>query len=405
VPNTARTDGVADAARKLRVLSLGSTRGLWATEENDEIRRMRGYARGISRYTVLVSSRRRHRMRELNLEPNFRAIPSGGLTAFNTGLRLLWRAHRELSREDYDLIQAQEPPFLGTIAALAALVHRVPLNVCVYGPNPFDPYWRKASFGNRFLALLGEWVLRRSAGVQVDGAMTERSLVDHGIPADHVYRKPMVPGDVQDFFDIPRPSGPSQADSTRPIQLLFIGRLCDQKNLPLLLRSVAALRGRASRAFELKLVGEGPLEKRLRALSLELGISDLLEFTGHLSRRETLDHFRSADLFVLPSFYEGFPRVLVEAAAAGLPIVSTAVSGTDEMIVDGSTGFIVPIDAQANLVDKLCQLIDDQATRQTFGRNARQHAEAQLSNAASPAMQLAIWTSIVERQKAKQRRG
>lgn len=379
----------------LSVLSIGYTRGLWSQERTDEIERLCRYAAGLVKYTVLVNSRASHGLGELRLADNFLAIPSGGRNVFHNAVLLFRRAQKELAAHGYQLIQAQDPAFLGPIAMLLGKLNRVPVNVCVYGPNPFDVHWRRATVLNRGLAVLGAWVVRHSAGVQVDGALTERSMIAHGVPAERVFRKAMVPVDVDDFFAIERPFAPDHG--VRPVNLLFVGRLTEQKNLPMLFEALSGLLGTTKREFRVQILGRGPLESKLKRLARRRGLSQVLEFTGHLPRKETLDHVRRADIFVLPSVYEGMPRVFVEAAAAGLPIVTTEVSGSDELVVHGRTGFVVPIDDPAAFRERVRELIDDPVARLEMGRQSRAHARVRVANAAKPDEQLRIWQTLCAR--------
>ena len=88
--------------------------------------------------------------------------------------------------------------------------------------------------------------------------------------------------------------------------------------------------------------------------------------------------FADSDVFVLTSDFEGYPRVLMEAAASALPTVTTAISGSDESIRDGESGFIVPIGALAEIAAKIRLLIEDPELRARQGAVARAHARSQL---------------------------
>ncbi len=81
----------------------------------------------------------------------------------------------------------------------------------------------------------------------------------------------------------------------------------------------------------------------------------------------------SADLFVSSSLTEGMPNVLLEAAAASLPVVATAVGGTPEVVVAGETGYLVPADDPAKLAERITQLLRDEELRHRMGRAGREH--------------------------------
>jgi colanic acid/amylovoran biosynthesis glycosyltransferase len=108
------------------------------------------------------------------------------------------------------------------------------------------------------------------------------------------------------------------------------------------------------------IAGDGPLRDQLEKLSIELNLAEYVEFMGAVNDEEVKTLLQEAHVFVLPSItaqdgeQEGTPTVLVEAQACGLPVISTFHSGIPEMIVDGSSGFLVPeknIDALAEKIE------------------------------------------------------
>ncbi len=119
------------------------------------------------------------------------------------------------------------------------------------------------------------------------------------------------------------------------LQLLAVGRLSWEKGFDLLLHALAAVRERFPEV-KLILVGAGREEQALKSLCCELGLEDAVCFKGHVDPPYTF--FSSTTLFVLPSRHEGMPNALLEAAAAGLPIVATPASGGVEDLLRGRPG-------------------------------------------------------------------
>lgn len=148
-------------------------------------------------------------------------------------------------------------------------------------------------------------------------------------------------------------------------RILSVGSLKRQKNFELLLRAFARLQVKPP--ARLTILGEGPLRPELERLARELGIADRVSMPGFAL--DTWPHYQAADLFVLSSDYEGFANVLVEAMAAGLPIVSTdCESGPREVLDNGRHGRLIPVGDVAALAtamrDGLEEPNDPQAQRQ-----------------------------------------
>ncbi|MCT2560193.1 glycosyltransferase [Tsuneonella sp. YG55] len=154
------------------------------------------------------------------------------------------------------------------------------------------------------------------------------------------------------------------APAGRGTRYLSVGRLVAQKNYALLLRAFAASRSPDDR---LVIAGEGSLLRRLVSLRDDLGLTNLVEFPGHVSDVEAL--YRDADVFVLSSDYEGIPAVAIEALAAGLPIATTRSSaGMDWLTGYGRFGEVVPQrnpDALGDAMRRMASIFPDrQAMRE-----------------------------------------
>jgi glycosyltransferase involved in cell wall biosynthesis len=146
----------------------------------------------------------------------------------------------------------------------------------------------------------------------------------------------------------------------------WLGRMTEIKRTDLLLRAFARLR--ETHQADLLLVGDGPLRRELEALAGDLGISDSCHFIGY--RDDVGPVFAAVDAVALTSANEGTPVTLIEALAAGRPVVSTDVGGVRD-VVGPETGFLVPAGDFAAVAESLRRLADDPALRQTLGNAGR----------------------------------
>lgn len=147
----------------------------------------------------------------------------------------------------------------------------------------------------------------------------------------------------------------------------FVGRFVPEKNLLLLLEAFAKISTKHSDA-RLVMIGDGPLKPLLLQRCEILGLGERVIWPGFMDGRQAM---RAFDIFALSSDYEGFPYVLLEAMAEGLPLVATRVGGTELAIREGENGFVVPIGDIQGFAQSLDLLLSDTALRRRMGENSR----------------------------------
>ncbi|MFQ5795733.1 MAG: glycosyltransferase [Candidatus Bipolaricaulia bacterium] len=155
-----------------------------------------------------------------------------------------------------------------------------------------------------------------------------------------------------------------------------IARLTEQKGLLHLIRAFANVLKQAPASW-LLIVGRGELETEMKRLTRELEIEEHVIFAGF--RTDIPAILAEFDLFVLPSLWEGFGLVLLEAMAANLPIVATAVTAIPEVVTDGETGILVPPGDVPALSDAMLKLIQDRDLARAMGRAGRRRLEDRFS--------------------------
>lgn len=143
-----------------------------------------------------------------------------------------------------------------------------------------------------------------------------------------------------------------------PKHVLCVGRLTPAKGQAILLEAMAQLI-RQKRPVTLTFVGMGPDYDGLQAHVKKLGIEDYVHFAGAVDQEHILDYYQEADIFVLPSFAEGLPVVLMEAMAMGIPCVTTAITGIPELIQNRKNGLLVPASDVESLASAIQELQDN----------------------------------------------
>jgi glycosyltransferase involved in cell wall biosynthesis len=154
------------------------------------------------------------------------------------------------------------------------------------------------------------------------------------------------------------PDGLAAHPVTEPPVACFVGRLINGKGVADLLNATAEVHRRGI-PLKLRLCGDGPQADELRAQVKSLGLSEHVEFLGAVDHDTALREMAAATLFVNPSWTEGLPTTVLEAAAIGCTVVATDVGGTAEIVENGVTGWLVPPREPAALAEALVKAITD----------------------------------------------
>jgi glycosyltransferase involved in cell wall biosynthesis len=186
-----------------------------------------------------------------------------------------------------------------------------------------------------------------------------------------------------------------------PQTLVFVhvGRFAAVKNHEMLVAAFAQLVGQQPLPTELWLVGDGELREAVQHQVRALGIESRVRFLG--VRSDIPDLLRAADVFVFPSRWEGNPLSVMEAMAAGLPVVATAVGGVPELVEDGASGILVPNEDLHGLVAAMQRMAQNPDLREQMGRAARCRAVERFDIRQTVRAYEALYEEILQRQRRR----
>lgn len=237
--------------------------------------------------------------------------------------------------------------------------------------------------------LQGEKEVLRNADTVVAATPAEVAQLQWLYQADVSKIKIVSPGvDTSRFYPIPKDEA-KEFIGIPPCDrmLLFVGRIEPLKGLDVLLNAIAAMKvdGRYARSpFCLAVIGGDPDANpetmssemlRLQEMRSDLGLDDFVVFLGKKSQ-DTLPYYYSAsEAVVVPSHYESFGMVALEAMACGTPVVASQVGGLAFLIQDGVTGYHVPVGDPEALCDRITALLENSKLREELGENAAQFAQ------------------------------
>jgi len=274
----------------------------------------------------------------------------------------IWKTARLLRKYKFDIIHTHTsvPGFFGRIAGLLA---RTPIVIHqVHGYTHHDnmnPVLKWAMvLTERFLALLADKILFQNQK-DLDECLRRRIA-----PLDKLV---LIGNGVQ--LEQFRIDDMSKHD---PPILFYAARFEPVKNHMMLLKTARILKDRDVR-FLVKLAGDGYLRPVYEKWVQEQGLENEVIFLGY--RTDVPNLIANSDVCVLVSEAEGIPRAIMEAAAAGKPVVTTDVVGNRDSLVDGKTGFLVPLNDSVALADRIESLLSDENLRRLTGKQAREYAE------------------------------
>lgn len=247
----------------------------------------------------------------------------------------------------------------GTVALLAARLADIPFSFTLHGPADFvDPkLWRLDAKIHEaiFVACISHYCRSQGMLASLVEDWSKLRIVHCGVePAQ---------------YDAPPASGRG---------LLFVGRLDVEKGVPVLVEAMPQIL-EAHPDAHLTLIGDGPERPMLEDQVRRLDLSGVIRFAGYQSQDEVADALARSAVFVLPSFAEGVPVVLMEAMAARRPVVATSIAGIPELIEDGVSGRIVPPGDATALATTVCDILAAPDRAAAMGEAGRRKVEAEFN--------------------------
>jgi len=183
-----------------------------------------------------------------------------------------------------------------------------------------------------------------------------------------VVRNPYVPDDNDEVEGAPRRQGPR---CTSVSTLLYVGRLMEDKGILDLIEALRILL--TDLPCRLIIAGDGPLADAIRTTVSAPEFRGAVDLRGYIDGAQLSDAFRESDVFVLPTYHaEGFPTVIMEAMQQGLPVVTTKLRGSADILADEVNALFVPPHEPGTLARVLARLLKDDGLRAEMGRSNRE---------------------------------
>lgn len=267
------------------------------------------------------------------------------------------------------IVSGQDPLLAGLVAIFLSCTNNAFLHIQLHG-DIFNKYFfghSKLAKLKRFFSLL---VLNKARKIRVVSERIEQSLLERGIEESKVKVLP-VESDIETFLQV---GERRMYKKNEPLTFLYVGRFSPEKDISMLLRAFALARAQGLEAH-LELLGEGPLKKMLSKQVVDLQLEDMVTFLPWSN--EVSSVMAQADILCLSSKHEGFAMVIVEAMAAGLPVLTTDVGCAGERMKNGEHGWIVSVGDVNGYAEALLDISSDSALRERYGRQGFRAAKEQ----------------------------
>jgi glycosyltransferase involved in cell wall biosynthesis len=255
--------------------------------------------------------------------------------------------------------------------------------------------WPAQTISLNFYAALDRLLLRRFDHMGAVSEAVVHALRRYGVPPRKIT---MIPNGI----DVEQFAGAGsllrkQLGAQDRIVIGVAGRLSPEKGLKILFHAAQAVVASVPEVLFV-LAGEGPDGAALEKLTKELSIGEHVAFLGKVSRM--MDFYASIDALVMPSLTEGLPLSLLEAMAAGKPVVASRVGSVPSVIIAGETGLLVEPSDVAGLRDAILYLLKDRERALAWGRNGQERVRRHFSSANMAQNYLDIYSDAISAKAA-----
>ena len=352
----------------MRVISIGTDRKLF---EGDSavLKRHIEYARLVDEFHLVVFTRKDDEFKKQQIAPNVWLYPTNSrarsLYVFDA-IKIVWGIIGD-DKKGW-LVTTQDAFEVGLVGFMLRATKKIPLHL-QFHTDVFNDRWIKEGVLNRIRYIIMRFIIPFANGFRVVSKRVEQDLIKRNVLPERITRIPVY-SDINMFKDGQKDYG------LKNKKVLYVGRFTKEKNLSLLIRAFASVRKKVSGA-KLVLVGDGPLRSSLAMLCRELGIDEHVEFVPWTN--DLVPYYKTASVFVLPSYYEGWGCVVIESLAAGTPVVMTDVGCAGEIMRDGMEGFVVRHDDEQQLAEKIVLMLVNEKLCNDMGKRGKERVARSLS--------------------------
>lgn len=326
--------------------------------------RLKEYSRLVDKIFVIVWTRKKEQ--PIIFENKLFIYPT------NSGCRWFYYfdslriARKVLGQYKIDLIFTQDPLETGLAGWRIARKNKIKLQLQIH-TDFLSPYFWRESLANKFRVWLGKFLIRRADGFRVASERIKKSLTAQKVAPEKIFVLPIFV-DVEKFESAPVKMNLKRKYPQFDFVILMASRLSREKNIGLAIGAMAEVIKKYPKTG-LIIVGEGKEKNylELKTKNCQLQTNVIFEpWTDDLA-----SYYKSADMFLLTSNYEGWGMAVIEAMAAGCPVVTTDVGCAGEVVRDKENGLVVPVNNIQALVEAILYLLSLPSPAKQLAEGAR----------------------------------
>ncbi|MBI3634361.1 MAG: glycosyltransferase [Candidatus Yonathbacteria bacterium] len=336
----------------MKVLSISLDRKVF--EEGSAMRsRLLDYGRLVEEIHVIVFAKKTGKFESQSFPPNIFLYPTNTLTRIGYMLRAVNIARvMKRSGVDIDVVSSQDPFETGITAFLISRIIGAKFHLQIH-TDMMSPYFKDESLVNRVRVIIAKFLIPRANAIRVVSLRIKNSLTPN---TQHLIPITVLPVfvDVARIRDTPTTHSLKKKYPQFEKHILMASRLAPEKNIELAIEAMKELVQRYPKAG-LIIVGDGPERSTLALKAKSQNLTTSIVFEDW--QESLVSYYKTADVFLLTSNYEGYGMTVAEALASNCPVVMTNVGCAGEVVHNGKNGMVVPVGNKDALVRALMQVI------------------------------------------------
>jgi len=375
----------------MQVLMISIDRTLLGADySGDALERHKEYAKRAGSLDVIVFSKRGYK--KIKVNNNLTIYPTNSLNPLTYIFDAYKIACDICIPDKFDLIVTQDPFLTGLAGWVIKKRFDISLLMHFHGDFWQNKHWLFERWFNPFCLIISKFLVDGADGIRVVSTGIKRKLIKNKIKKDKIRVIP-TPVDLKkfQFFDLNKVKEIKKKHNYKKT-IINVGRKDASKDYNTLFKAIKLTYEKCRNLAFWQIGADLNLLGKIRADENLLLVSN-----GKVNQKELVNYYHASDIYVSSSRHESFGKVLVEAMTAGLPVIATATTGSRDIIVDGETGFLVPIGDSQAIAKKILFLISNPNETKRIVKNAKQMVKERFSHEKTIDEIIKFWKELAKR--------